>query len=424
MKTRSYIRRMLPSSRSRWAAAWLLCCLLAGLSARYLAGDLPLFARVNSQSVFPAFHPSGQVRLGRAGQEKIVRYREVSWHDLSDAWILWPPVPYSPGSTDLLNTGFVRPWGRQAFRDETGAVTPMPLRFRHWLGTTQTGNDVLSGLLHGTGISLGIGLFSVLLAGLLGVVLGAIGGYSGDRQMKLHIGTGLLLVAGLIPAWFYGFTLRSSTLADALGKGWGSFCLHAGISLLLFGGVLLAFVVLGQQLSRLSPFRRRIRVPVDVLLSRLTEVFASLPRLILIITLSALARPSLLNLIVIFALTGWTDIARIVRAEMLKIRESDYIRVAVTQGLSPARILFRHALPNSIQPALVAMLFGVSGVILAESSLSFLGIGVPFDTVTWGSLIASGKENFSAWWLVLFPGLAIFLTVASLNVLAEEWNGK
>jgi peptide/nickel transport system permease protein len=167
-----------------------------------------------------------------------------------------------------------------------------------------------------------------------------------------------------------------------------------------------------------------LHFPLDLLLSRITEVFASLPRLVLILTLSALARPSLLNLILIFGLTGWTDIARIVRAEMLKIRTSDYLQVAIGQGFPAWRIILVHALPNIIQPALVSILFGVSGVILAESALSFLGIGVPFDTVTWGSLIAAGRENFNAWWLVVFPGLAIFFTIWSLNVFADEIHRK
>ena len=131
-----------------------------------------------------------------------------------------------------------------------------------------------------------------------------------------------------------------------------------------------------------------------------------------------------MNLVLIFGLTGWTDIARMVRAEMLKIRNSDYLQVAIGQGLPVWRIIWVHALPNILQPALVTILFGVSGVILAESALSFLGIGVPFDTVTWGSLIASGKENFNAWWLVVFPGLAIFFTSWSLNVLADELRKK
>ncbi len=97
-------------------------------------------------------------------------------------------------------------------------------------------------------------------------------------------------------------------------------------------------------------------------------------------------------------------------------------------GLSEFRIMLRHALPNGISTALVALTFGVSAAILIESGLSFLGIGVPHDSVTWGSLLAAGRENFSAWWLVVFPGLAIFATVTALNFLGEAmreiWDPK
>jgi peptide/nickel transport system permease protein len=88
-------------------------------------------------------------------------------------------------------------------------------------------------------------------------------------------------------------------------------------------------------------------------------------------------------------------------------------------GFNEIRIIFRHALPNGIAPALVAIAFGIASAILVESGLSFLGIGVPPDVVTWGSLVNAGRENFQAWWLVIYPGLAIFITVTIYNLLGE-----
>jgi peptide/nickel transport system permease protein len=121
----------------------------------------------------------------------------------------------------------------------------------------------------------------------------------------------------------------------------------------------------------------------------------------------------------IIGFTSWTGIARITRAEFLKIRNLEYIQAGKALGFSQSRIIFRHALPNGIAPALVIIAFGVAAAILIESSLSFLGIGVPADVVTWGSLIASGRAHFGAWWLVVFPGLAILLTVSVYNLLGE-----
>ncbi|MFT5054936.1 MAG: peptide/nickel transport system permease protein, partial [Oceanospirillaceae bacterium] len=97
----------------------------------------------------------------------------------------------------------------------------------------------------------------------------------------------------------------------------------------------------------------------------------------------------------------------------------EYIQAGRALGFDQTRVIFKHALPNGIAPALVVIAFGVAAAILIESSLSFLGVGVPPDLVTWGSLVSSGRENMGAWWLVIFPGLAIFLTVTVYNLLGE-----
>ena len=122
---------------------------------------------------------------------------------------------------------------------------------------------------------------------------------------------------------------------------------------------------------------------------------------------------------VIIGSTSWTEIARFTRAEFLKIKNLEYIQAGQALGFNEVRIIFKHALPNGIAPALVAIAFGIASAILVESGLSFLGIGVPPDVVTWGSLVNAGRENFQAWWLVIYPGLAIFITVTIYNLLGE-----
>ncbi len=122
---------------------------------------------------------------------------------------------------------------------------------------------------------------------------------------------------------------------------------------------------------------------------------------------------------IIIGLTTWTEIARFTRAEFLRIRQLEYIQAAESLGYSDLRIMLKHALPNGMAPALITIAFGIASAILIESGLSFLGIGVPSDTVTWGSLLSAGKQNYNAWWLVVFPGLAIFITVTVYNLLGE-----
>ncbi len=122
----------------------------------------------------------------------------------------------------------------------------------------------------------------------------------------------------------------------------------------------------------------------------------------------------------IIGLTSWTGDARFVRAEFLKLRQQDFVQAAIAAGLPLRSVLFKHILPNAIAPLLVSASFGVASAILSESVLSFLGLGLPVDAASWGRLLnqAVGGSGFH-WWLAIFPGLAIFLTVFSYNVIGE-----
>ena len=157
----------------------------------------------------------------------------------------------------------------------------------------------------------------------------------------------------------------------------------------------------------------------DLALSRLFELMLSIPTFFLIITVAALFPPSLYLIMAILGLTGWVGIARLIRSEFLRVRAMDYVAAAQSLGASDTRIMLRHVLPNAITPVLVAMSFGVASAILTESGLSFLGIGVPAHVVTWGSILAVAQSNTTAWWLAVFPGAAIFVTVTAYNLLGD-----
>lgn len=158
---------------------------------------------------------------------------------------------------------------------------------------------------------------------------------------------------------------------------------------------------------------------VDLLLARLFELWAAIPSFFLILTAAAFFPPSLFFIMVIIGLTGWVNIARQTRAQFLQVRNHEYVAAAHSLGYSHGRIMFRHILPNAIGPVLVPAAFGVAGAILAESGLSFLGIGVPAEAITWGALLAGARSNASAWWLVVMPGVAIFVTVTMYNLLGD-----
>ena len=157
----------------------------------------------------------------------------------------------------------------------------------------------------------------------------------------------------------------------------------------------------------------------DLALSRLFELMLAIPTFFLIITVAAVFKPSIYLIMVILGLTGWVGIARLIRSEFLRVRAMDYVAAAQVLGASDARIMLRHILPNAIAPVLVSMSFGVASAILTESGLSFLGIGVPAHLVTWGSILAVAQSNTAAWWLAVFPGAAIFVTVTAYNLLGD-----
>ncbi|HEY3304855.1 MAG TPA: ABC transporter permease [Candidatus Binatia bacterium] len=158
---------------------------------------------------------------------------------------------------------------------------------------------------------------------------------------------------------------------------------------------------------------------IDLIVSRIFEIMLTLPTLFLLIAIAAMFPPSIFLTMAIIGLTGWVGIARFTRGEFLKIRNLDYVTAALALGVTARKIMFRHILPNALAPVLVSVVLGIAGAILIESSLSFLGIGVPADTVTWGSILNEARSNTFAWWLALFPGAAIFITVLSYYLVGE-----
>ena len=161
-----------------------------------------------------------------------------------------------------------------------------------------------------------------------------------------------------------------------------------------------------------------ISIPLDSLIGRLIEVFNSIPRLMLLLTFTLLIdQPSIFYIVLIIGLSGWTNIARITRGEFIKYKSQDFVESAKASGVSDLRIVVYHVLPNVLPPVLIVLAFSISGSILFESTLSFLGLGMPADVVTLGSMLMDGRNNLDAWWLIVFPGLILFILVTSLNLL-------
>lgn len=159
---------------------------------------------------------------------------------------------------------------------------------------------------------------------------------------------------------------------------------------------------------------------VDMLLSRLIELVMCIPSLVLILALIAvLDRTTIWHLMVVLGLTRWTSIARLTRGEFLRLRDTDFVTAARALGVGWFGVMFRHIFRNAMAPVLVPISFGIAAAILLESGLSFLGFGSPPPNPSWGALLNAGRSNLQMWWLIFFPGAAIFLTVLAYNLIGE-----
>jgi len=159
---------------------------------------------------------------------------------------------------------------------------------------------------------------------------------------------------------------------------------------------------------------------IDAVVMRFVDIMLCFPTFFLILAVIAFLDPSIWNIMIVIGLTSWMGIARLIRAEFLSLRQRDFVLAAQALGASDLRLISRHILPNAMAPVLVSATLGVAGAILTESALSFLGIGVQPPTPSWGNMLIVGKQTLgSAWWLSVFPGLAILITVLGYNLLGE-----
>lgn len=159
---------------------------------------------------------------------------------------------------------------------------------------------------------------------------------------------------------------------------------------------------------------------LDRVLMRLVDLALSFPVILLALLIGAISGPSFGNIVLVISLVLWSQYARMARGETMKIRKEDFVDLARTSGVSDFWIIFRHVLPNIAPSLIVIATLQVGIVIVLESSLSFLGVGVPPPNPSWGSMVADGRSYItSAWWLCMLPGLAIFFTVMSVNILGD-----
>lgn len=294
----------------------------------------------------------------------------------------WLPLPYPAAAPDLLHVAAPPTW------EGMGPA--------HYFGTDALGRDVLAGLVTGARRLLVISLPAVGLATLLGALAGATAGFWGNRlRVPLAAATGLLAVI------------------------WWSWSLpgHLFFILLLISTLLLTIIRQRRTAARQPALT--VPLPLDGLVLGATTLLGAVPRLILLVAVAAGAPLAPVQLLGVLALIAWPEPARLVRAQMLRVRAQSFLEAARASGLPEGRIWWHHALPHACRPLWAFAPLSLAGLIGLESALAFLGIGQAPDVASWGSLLASVRQAPAAWWVAAAPGLALLLTLLSLQQIAH-----
>jgi len=407
----SFWRRLGRRSTYRWSIRFLAFLTFLSFFADFLANDKPLYCRWQGKAYFPILIETG-VEWG------LIHWPEglngLDWYSRDYESAVWPLIPYAPNTLDDQNMNYRAPLGFQDLRS---------WRFRHWLGTDQIGRDVAAGLIHGTRTTLLTGLVAMSLAFALGAFFGLLAGYFGDDGLRFSrrsvFWTGIALLVSL--AW-----LISPGLDPWRESQTGSYSPEKIILPLLWIGLSVFFT---PSRPRGVWWDKKLAFPMDQWVLRMIEVIQSIPTLFFLLAgIAILPDRSLWWVMFWIGLLSWTGMARFIRAETLKVREEKYAEAAGLLGISSSRILVRHVLPNAMRPVFIVLAFGFGGVILLEAYLSYLGLGAAPDQVSWGSMIRMAAQRPGAWWLAIFPGLALFLTVGACNLLGEDfsetWRGS
>lgn len=387
--------------RSRWAVRLLGLLVFLAVFGDFVANEKPLYCKYEGKHYFPAFR-SVCVSANLCHWNSV--FATADWHGYEYERVLFPLIPYSANTLDPVNGNYRSPFSEQHIRSPW---------FRHWLGTDALGRDVAAGLIYGCRIALLVGLLSMCIAVLIGVPIGARAGYFGNNRRRRPWPCFLIDIAGGVLMMWYLVQAAYMFLRYNLGGEGAKYVLLAAL-------IGLSSWLISRYIEKIVPQNLSVGVPWDFSVMRAVEIIRSFPAFfILFAVLGIIDSPSIYYVVLLIGILRVPTIIRYVRAEAMKLRDKTFVDSARVIGLSDDQILIRHIIPNAMGPVMITVAFGIGGAVLLESGLSFLGIGLSIDQMSWGKLLSSARENFSAWWLAVLPGAAIFLTVATFNIIGE-----
>jgi peptide/nickel transport system permease protein len=360
----------------------------------FLANQRPIYCHLDGEGHWPIFSKT----WGSRHEHKYLQMDgDNQWQALAPTNRWMPPIPFTASTTSSHR-------GLPPFATVNGQ--------RHWLGTDEQGRDVLAGLITGARSALFTALVTLLVAFLAGGLLGGIAGYFGDDRLRVALANIVLSIFGALVAVFLLFFSNKAQL-DGISASLG-----LGILVLVIG----VCWIVSLMLKRLRVGQKSITVPADLLVMRLAEVFESVPVMVLLLSSVAFMQErTTTKVLVVIGLLMWSGTARFLRAELLRVRQMDYIAAVQRLGLPTWRILAFHALPNALRPVLLMFALSASGAILIESSLSFLNLGSSDITeMSWGKMLQTARNNIEYWWVWLPAGGMIGLVSWGLF----EWRER
>lgn len=390
----------------RASILFLASLLAVALLRDLVANHCPLFCQIDGKNYFPAFQTLFNTPDRVRWQPPFDSIQDENlWQTFDYQKVVFPPVPFRAGQI-LKNAAWLPPFSKVKIGEKN---------YRSWLGTDGNGHDVAAGMVAGARVTLTVGLLTMLVAGLLGILFGSVAGYFGDSRLQVRRGIFWANILAVPTAFFYAFLPRKFYLLQNFGIA------ELTRSAAVFATILLVFNLLGKFLASRggSFFSKKIIVPADLWVMRLSEILHSIPQLVLVMSVAAVAAVSripIFGLVVIIGLFSWMNLAQLLRAEILRVRELEFVDTARSLGFSSGRVIFRHILPNAIRPFFIALALGAAGAVMLESSLSFLGFTSTQAATSWGSLLSEGRGYYQYWWVSLFPGLATCATVLALQL--------
>ncbi len=375
------------------AARIISIFLVIALFHPFIANERPLLCKLNGKVYTPII------------RNITTNWGLTNWYNGVDnfGWMektyeskIMPLIPYSYNTIDTRNPKYKSPFAKQNIDN---------IWQRHWLGTDALGRDVLAGILKGTEIAVRIGFTSVFIACIIALILGLTSAFSVRFPIRINTISAILIAITIISNGYYLWYGANTTFSVFF------------IQFLIWVIIWTVYIAISRKLN----LKRQFIFPFDKILIRLLEAMKSVPSLIFILACLTLFQSFSVNgLIAILAFIMWPSFTRYIRADALKILNMDYITAAKGYGASNFRILWKHVRPKVFTSLSVLIVFAIASAIIVESTLSFLGIGLPLDQVSWGSLLKEARLNFNAWWLAVFPGIAMFILILALNLLGEQ----